>query len=70
MNDFEMAATVPPIVKLASLMGSRRIFKPRVQTIFEDVAKITPQFIKAAAASPAAQMRALSLANPLLAGRL
>jgi len=68
MSYFAMVAMAPQIEKFSALLNSRRIFKPRVQTFFDAVDKITPQ-LKAATDTPAARaMRALSPINPL-AGR-
>jgi len=70
MNGFAMAAFAPQIEKFSVLANSRRIFKPRVQTIFEAVDKITPQF-KAAMDMPALKaamdtsaMRAMQALTP------
>ena len=49
MNYFQMQALMPQAMKFAGLMNSRRIFKPSVQTVFEAIDKVTPQF-KAACA--------------------
>jgi len=67
MSYFSMAAIASQIEKFSALMNSRRILKPRVQTIFEAADKITPRL--KAAVSPVDQiMRALKSVNPL-AGR-
>ena len=64
MSYLQMAAIMSPTVKFAAVMNSR-ISKPRVQTIFEAVDKITPQF-KAIMDTPTMQiMRALKPVTPL-----
>jgi len=69
MNSFSMAAIMSPTVKFGALMDSR-IFKPRVQTIFEAVDKITPQFKaitgidRMRAAMDTQAIRALQAVNP------
>ena len=80
MNAFAMAAIMPTVEKFSVLTNSRRIFKPRMQTIFEAADKITPQFkaVKAAAGTERMKavmetssmriMKALTPFNPL-AGR-
>jgi hypothetical protein len=69
MNGFAMAAFAPQIEKFSALSNSRRIFKPRVQTIFDAIDKITPQFKAAIDTSAMRAMRALTPVNPL-EGRL
>jgi hypothetical protein len=69
MNGFAMAAFAPQIEKFSALSNSRRIFKPRVQTIFEAADKITPALKAAMDTSDMRAMLALMPVNPL-AGRL
>ena len=69
MNTFAMLAIAPQIEKFSVLMDSRRIFKPRVQTIFEAIDKVTPQLKAAMDTSAMRAMQALTPFNPL-AGRV
>ena len=67
MSYYQMLAIAPQIAKFSALLNSHRIFKPRLQTIFEAADLITPQF-KVAKETAMQNMRTLASVNPMAGG--